>query len=106
MKLERPGSNSRTTAATAAEHLLVQREIERRAHELWRAGGCRHNTTLHDWLLAEREILEQFHQTRLASGRHHRRLAGLRARQTRSMTRRASLRTQINRKGSAHESHL
>jgi hypothetical protein len=52
--------------ATAEEHLWVQREIERRAYELWRAGGCRHHTTLHDWLLAEREILEQYRQTRLA----------------------------------------
>jgi hypothetical protein len=45
---------------TAGEHLGAQQQIERRAHELWCAGGCRHGTTLSDWLQAESEVLEQF----------------------------------------------
>jgi hypothetical protein len=45
---------------TAEEHLGAQRQIEGRAHELWCAGGCRHGTTLSDWLQAESEILGQF----------------------------------------------
>jgi post-segregation antitoxin (ccd killing protein) len=49
---------------TAEEHLQVQREIERRAHELWHAGGCRQTASLNDWLQAEREIMEKFLQTR------------------------------------------
>jgi Protein of unknown function (DUF2934) len=45
---------------TAREHLGAQQQIERRAHELWWAGGCRHGTALTDWLQAESEVLEQF----------------------------------------------
>jgi Protein of unknown function (DUF2934) len=47
---------------TSGEHLGVQEQIERRARELWCAGGCRHGTALNDWLQAEREVLEQFIQ--------------------------------------------
>jgi Protein of unknown function (DUF2934) len=42
------------------EHFRVQQQIERRANELWRAGGCRHDTALNDWLQAEGEVVEQF----------------------------------------------
>jgi hypothetical protein len=45
---------------TAEEHLKTQRQIERRAREIWCAGGCRDGTALGDWLQAEREVLEQF----------------------------------------------
>src|SRR5213594_3279659 len=45
---------------TPAEHLLVQKQIEQRALQLWRAGGSRADTALSDWLQAEREIVEQF----------------------------------------------
>jgi hypothetical protein len=45
---------------TAEEHLRVQQQIERRARVLWCAGGCRHGTTLKDWVQAEREVLAQF----------------------------------------------
>src|ERR1700691_1334668 len=45
---------------TVEEHLGVQEQIERRACELWCAGGCRHGTALNDWLRAECEVLEQF----------------------------------------------
>jgi hypothetical protein len=45
---------------TVEDHLQVQQKIERRAHELWHAGGCRHDTMLDDWLRAEREVAEQF----------------------------------------------
>jgi len=45
---------------TTGEHFRAQKRIERRARELWYAGGCRPGTALNDWLQAEREILEQF----------------------------------------------
>jgi len=60
---------------TVEEHLRAQEQIERLAHDLWSAGGCRHGTALNDWLEAEREVLEQFigayarrHELRQASG--------------------------------------
>jgi hypothetical protein len=53
---------------TSGEHLGVQEQIERRARELWCAGGCRHGTALNDWLRAEREVLEQF--MRVCARRH------------------------------------
>ena len=45
---------------TVDDHLHVQQQIEKRAHELWREGGCRVQSALSDWLRAEREVLEQF----------------------------------------------
>jgi len=45
---------------TANEHVRAQQQIERRAHELWCAGGCPLGTALNDWLQAESEVLEQF----------------------------------------------
>ena len=45
---------------TAEKHLVVQEQIERRARELWGAGGCCQGTALNDWVRAECEILEQF----------------------------------------------
>jgi hypothetical protein len=45
---------------TVDDHLRVQEQIEKRAHELWRAGGCRQDAALDDWLHAERELLEDF----------------------------------------------
>ena len=45
---------------TADDHLHVQQHIEKRAHELWREGGCCDQSALSDWLRAEREVLEQF----------------------------------------------
>jgi len=45
---------------TVEDHLRVQQQIEARANELWRAGGCCDGTALSDWLRAEREVLEQF----------------------------------------------
>jgi DUF2934 family protein len=59
---------NQTVGFTSGEHLGVQEQIERRARELWCAGGCRHDTTLNDWLQAEREVLEQF--TRVCARRH------------------------------------
>jgi hypothetical protein len=53
---------------TAREHLEVQREIEKRAHELWRIGGCRQTATLDEWLQAEREIIERFLWKRFGAG--------------------------------------
>ncbi len=48
---------------TMEEHLRVQQQIERRARQLWCAGGCRQGTGLNDWCQAEREVLEQFIRT-------------------------------------------
>jgi hypothetical protein len=45
---------------TVDDHLRVQHQIEVRANEFWRAGGCREQSALNDWLRAEREVLEQF----------------------------------------------
>ena len=61
----RRDSQKRSTFAerkvfTVEEHLTVQRQIERRALDLWHERGCRRGTALSDWLQAEREILEQF----------------------------------------------
>ena len=53
---------------TSGEHLGVQEQIERRARELWCAGGCRNDSALNDWLQAEREVLEQF--IRVCARRH------------------------------------
>jgi hypothetical protein len=47
---------------TVADHLKVQIQIERRARELWLAGGAHENTALDNWLNAEREALEEFIQ--------------------------------------------
>ena len=53
------------SSLTVAEHLRLQREIEKRAYDLWRAGGCSQTTGLQEWLQAEREILEEFVRARL-----------------------------------------
>jgi len=45
---------------TADDHLWVQAQIEKRAHERWRAGGCREGVAFSDWLQAEDEVLKQF----------------------------------------------
>jgi hypothetical protein len=60
MKQLSPAKIVKGVVFTAEEHLRVQQQIERRARALWHAGGCRHDTTLNDWLGAEREVLEQF----------------------------------------------
>lgn len=33
--------------------------IAERAHDLWRAEGCRENSAPHDWLLAEQQVLAE-----------------------------------------------
>jgi hypothetical protein len=55
-----PGMIIDRVVFTPGEHLGAQQQIERRARELWYAGGCRPGTALNDWLQAEREVLEQF----------------------------------------------
>jgi hypothetical protein len=45
---------------TADDHLWVQVQIEKRAHERWRAGGCREGMALSDCFQAEGEVLKQF----------------------------------------------
>jgi hypothetical protein len=49
---------------TMAEHLNVQFRIERRAHELWLLNGCRHRSSIDDWIQAELEITADFIRTR------------------------------------------
>jgi Protein of unknown function (DUF2934) len=53
------------SSLTVDEHLRLQREIEKRAYDLWRTGGCNQTTGLQEWLQAEREILEEFVRGRL-----------------------------------------
>ena len=55
-------TRGKVPAFTVADHLKVQMEIEQRAHELWLVGGSRQNTTLDNWLKAEREVVEEFIQ--------------------------------------------
>jgi len=43
--------------AAAAEEELLKEEIQREAHKLWRAGGCRHGEDLSHWLAAENAVL-------------------------------------------------
>src|SRR5271163_2447994 len=57
-----PGRIVEGVVCRVEEHCRVQQQIERRANELWCAGGCRHGTALNDWLQAEREVVEQFIQ--------------------------------------------
>ena len=60
MKRRKRTRTQATPFFTVDHHLLVQHQIERRAYELWRAGGYREESALSDWLRAEREVLEQF----------------------------------------------
>jgi Protein of unknown function (DUF2934) len=60
MREPSPGRIAERAHFTIADHLRVQQRSERRAHELWCAGGCRHDTALSDWVQAEREVLEEF----------------------------------------------
>src|SRR5580700_8086152 len=55
-----PGSIVEGVVFRVEEHLQMQEQTERRAHELWHAGGCRDGAALSDWLQAEREVLEEF----------------------------------------------
>src|SRR5262249_12658234 len=49
-----------TPEFTVDDHLTVQKQIEKRAHEIWCARGCKENAAFYDWLFAEREVLENF----------------------------------------------
>jgi hypothetical protein len=42
-----------------AEHLLLEEQIRRRAHEIWLENGTPTGTELFDWLEAEKEILNE-----------------------------------------------
>jgi hypothetical protein len=63
MKARKQKRGCRAAELTAEEHLWLHRKMERRAHELWLAGGCR-RSRLNDWLRAEREIWPQFERMR------------------------------------------
>jgi Protein of unknown function (DUF2934) len=52
-------------AFTFEEHLQVQMQIEKLAHQLWRMGGCALNSTLNDWLCAENNVLAEFTKARM-----------------------------------------
>ena len=45
---------------TLEEHLRLQRRIEERARQIWRAGGRRQGNPLSDWVQAEIETLAEF----------------------------------------------
>jgi hypothetical protein len=49
---------------TADEHLRVQCEIEKRAHQFWRSEGGIFQTAEEHWLRAECEVLLEFIWTR------------------------------------------
>jgi hypothetical protein len=79
MNMSKQIKKKNTVNLTADDHLQVQKEIESRALELWLAGGCRQTASLHDWLQAEREILEQFIRDRLRRRPFQRETANLRS---------------------------
>ena len=57
-----PVENSRPFEFSVLDHLLVQREIEKRAYALWLAEGNRPSSRLSDWLRAECEVVTRFCQ--------------------------------------------
>jgi len=60
MKQETQPTTQEAPFFTVDDHLRVQQQIEERANEIWRAGGCCDKAALSDWVRAEREVLEQF----------------------------------------------
>jgi hypothetical protein len=46
-------------AHRAADQPDLLAQIEKRAFELWEAGGCRHGKDLEHWFQAQRELLGQ-----------------------------------------------
>jgi hypothetical protein len=59
MKVRNQRRMNSTVSFTVDEHLWVQKEIENRAYELWRAGGRPPMASLDYWLQAEREMLDK-----------------------------------------------
>jgi len=55
MKSKSQKNNNGTITSSAEAGLREQ--IEKRAHEIWVAGGCRHGEHVMHWLRAEREVL-------------------------------------------------
>ena len=49
-------------AAKSSPHLDLRQQIERRAYEIWEAGGSRHGEDIMHWLRAETEVREQRRQ--------------------------------------------
>jgi hypothetical protein len=49
---------------TVNDHLRVQAAIERRAYELWRAGGRGQGDALSHWVQAEDEVMREFCRTK------------------------------------------
>ena len=48
------------------QHLQAQTNIERRAHQLWFAQGCRAGVALNDWIQAECEVVQDLCQSLLS----------------------------------------
>ena len=48
------------------QHLRAQTNIERRAHQLWFAQGCRAGVALNDWVRAEYEVVQNLCQALLS----------------------------------------
>ena len=55
---------------SVADHLKVQQQIEKRAHEIWCMRRHQQDTALDDWLRAEREVLEDFIMTVTTHNEH------------------------------------
>ncbi len=59
MKNKTPTKINHAIHSTPDPRLCEQ--IEKRAYELWLAGGSCHGNNLDDWLQAEREVLKHHH---------------------------------------------
>ncbi len=49
--------SQQTSSGPAPAAELLKEEIQREAHKLWLAGGCRHGEHLRHWLAAENAVL-------------------------------------------------
>jgi len=56
MKKSAPKNSSPKTNLPPLDQLAHEREISRRAYELWEAAGGHHGDDLRHWLAAEREV--------------------------------------------------
>jgi len=54
----KPHKNNNRPAQSSSEDALHE-QIEKRAHEIWLAAGCRHGDALGHWLQAESEVLKE-----------------------------------------------
>ena len=57
--MKNPTEKNRNGSGSKPAGEALRKQIEKRAHELWQAGGCREGNAEADWLQAEREVLSQ-----------------------------------------------